>query len=324
MWQFVARRLGTAAGVLLGVSVITHLMVHLTPGDPAVTILRQQSGEYPSEEALRAFREEQGLNDPIPVQYADWMWDVLHGNLGQSYYHDTEVTAMILHDLPYTVNLALASLAVALVIAVPAGVISAVHKGRLPDFLSQGGALVGVSMPNFWLGYLLLIVFALGTPFRFLGVFPVTGTGTLRHIVLPAVTLGSGMAAIIMRLLRSAMLDVLEQDYIRTARSKGLVERIVVYKHAFRNALVPVVTIVGLQFGYMLNGAVIVEIVFSRPGIGRLLIDSIFARDYPVVQGLVLIIAVVFVLTNFLVDVTYRYIDPRISFEGETHARPSA
>ena len=223
---------------------------------------------------------------------------------------------MILQVLPYTVNLAVASLAVALLIAVPAGVMSALHQGKLPDFLSQGGALVGVSMPNFWLGYLLIIVFAVNRP------LPVSGTGSIRHLVLPAVTLGSGMAAIIMRLLRSAMLDVLDEEYIRTARSKGLKERIVVYKHAFRNALIPVVTIVGLQFGYVLNGAVIVEIVFSRPGVGRLLIDSIFQRDYPVVQGLVLLIAVMFVLTNFLVDVTYRVIDPRISFEGESHAVP--
>lgn len=317
MWRFVLRRLGTAVGVMAGVSVITYLMIHLTPGDPAVTILRQQGGEYPDREAIEAFRAEHGLDEPIPVQYINWIADVLQGDLGQSYRHDTEVATMILRDLPYTVELAVASLVVALLIAIPAGVISAVHRGRFPDFLSQAGALVGVSMPNFWLGYLLLIVFALH-----LRLFPVTGAGTLRQLVLPAVTLGSGMAAIITRLLRSAMLDVLEEDYIRTARSKGLVERIVVYKHAFRNALIPVVTIVGLQFGYMLNGAVVVEIVFSRPGLGRLLVDSIFARDYPVVQGLVLIIAAMFVLTNFLVDIAYRYIDPRISFGGESHARP--
>ena len=317
MWQFVVRRFGTSIAVMFGVSVITYLMIYLTPGDPAVTILRQQSGEYPSREAIEAFREQHGLNDPIPVQYLNWMVDVLQGDLGRSYYHGTEVTSMILHELPYTVNLAVASLAVALLIAVPAGVMSALHQGKLPDFLSQGGALVGVSMPNFWLGYLLIIVFSLNL--RFL---PVSGTGSIRHLVLPAVTLGSGMAAIIMRLLRSAMLDVLDEEYIRTARSKGLKERIVVYKHAFRNALIPVVTIVGLQFGYVLNGAVIVEIVFSRPGVGQLLIDSIFKRDYPVVQGLVLLIAVMFVLTNFLVDVTYRVIDPRISFNGESHAGP--
>lgn len=316
MWQFVVRRFGTSIAVMFGVSVITYLMIYLTPGDPAVIILRQQSGEYPSQEAIEAFREQHGLNDPIPVQYLNWMADVLQGDLGRSYYHGTEVTSMILQVLPYTVNLAVASLAVALLIAVPAGVMSALHQGKLPDFLSQGGALVGVSMPNFWLGYLLIIVFAVNRP------LPVFGTGSVRHLVLPAVTLGSGMAAIIMRLLRSAMLEVLDEEYIRTARSKGLKERIVVYKHAFRNALIPVVTIVGLQFGYVLNGAVIVEIVFSRPGVGQLLIDSIFDRDYPVVQGLVLLIAVMFVLTNFLVDVTYRVIDPRISFEGEFHAVP--
>lgn len=317
MLRFVLRRLGTSIAVLFGVSLITYLMIYLTPGDPAVTILRQQSGEYPDQETLEAFRAEHGLDEPVPIQYLNWILDVMRGDLGQSFRHDTEVATMIVRELPYTVELAVASIVVALLISIPAGVISAVHRGRLPDFLSQTGALVGVSMPNFWLGYLLLILFAVQ-----IRIFPVTGAGSLRQLVLPAVTLGSGMAAVITRLLRSAMLDVLEEDYIRTARSKGLVERIVVYKHAFRNAMIPVVTIVGLQFGYVLNGAVVVEIVFSRPGLGDLLIQSIFDRDYPVVQGLVLLIAGMFVVTNFLVDVTYRYIDPRISFEGESRVRP--
>lgn len=317
MLRFVLRRLGTSIAVLFGVSLITYLMIYLTPGDPAVTILRQQSGEYPDQETLEAFRAEHGLDEPVPIQYLNWILDVMQGDFGQSFRHDTEVATMIVRELPYTVELAVASIVIALLISIPAGVISAVHRGRLPDFLSQTGALVGVSMPNFWLGYLLLILFAVQ-----IRIFPVTGAGSLRQLVLPAVTLGSGMAAVITRLLRSAMLDVLEEDYIRTARSKGLVERIVVYKHAFRNAMIPVVTIVGLQFGYVLNGAVVVEIVFSRPGLGDLLIQSIFDRDYPVVQGLVLLIAGMFVVTNFLVDVTYRYIDPRISFEGESRVRP--
>lgn len=312
MLNFLIRRSATLLLVLVGVSVLTYGLMYFTPGDPARTILRQQSGgQPPSEEAVQDFREEHGLDDPIPVQYASWVWDVLHGDFRKSYYEDTAVSSLIASRLPATVELAVAGLFVALAISLPTGIISAVHKGGFPDYVSQFAALLGVSMPNFWLGYLLIIVFSIH-----LSVFPVAGVGGLDHLVLPAVTLGSGMAAIITRLVRSSMLEVLDEEYIRTARSKGLRERIVIYKHALRNALIPVVTIVGLQFGYLLNGAVIVEIVFQRPGLGDLLINAIFARDYPVVQGLTLLVAVIFVLTNFLVDVTYRYIDPRISFEG--------
>jgi peptide/nickel transport system permease protein len=297
--------------VLFGVSVLTFGLMFVTPGDPAETILREQmGGRTPPAEAVDDFREAHGLDDPIPLQYADWAGDVVRGDLGQSYYEKKPVTRMILDRLPETFELAAGGMFISLVIAVPTGIVSAVHKGDLPDYISQFGALIGVSMPNFWLGYLLIIVFALH-----LDMFPTYGVGGIDNLVLPAVTLGTGMAAIVTRLVRSSMLEVLDQEYIDTARSKGLTERIVVYKHALRNALIPVITIVGLQLGYLLNGAVVVEIVFQRPGLGMLLIDAIFARDYPVVQGLVLVIAVMFVLTNFLVDVTYRYIDPRISFE---------
>lgn len=312
MLQFLIRRSSTVLLVLVGVSVLTYGLMFFTPGDPARTILRQQSGgRPPSDEAVETFRAEHGLDEPVPVQYVNWVWDVLHGDLRESYYDDTPVTSLIMDRLPETAELAVAGLFVSLLISLPAGVISAVHKGQFPDYVSQLAALLGVSMPNFWLGYLLIIVFALN-----LDLFPTYGVGGIKHLVLPAVTLGTGMAAIITRLVRSSMLEVLDEDYIRTARSKGLRGRIVVYKHALRNALIPVVTIVGLQFGYLLNGAVIVEIVFQRPGLGDLLINAIFARNYPVVQGLVLLIAVIFVMTNFLVDITYRYIDPRISFEG--------
>lgn len=312
MLQFLLRRSATVLLVLLGVSILTYSLMYATPGDPARTILLQQSGgRAPSDEAVAEFKAEHGLDQPIPLQYLDWVWDVVHGDLRESYYEETPVTTLILDKLPATFELAAFGMLVALVIAIPTGIISAVHKGGPPDYLSQFAALLGVSMPNFWLGYILIIVFALN-----LGLFPVSGVGGIDNLVLPAVTLGTGMAAIVTRLVRSSMLEVLDEEYIRTARSKGLKERIVVYKHALRNALIPVVTIVGLQFGYLLNGAVVVEIVFQRPGLGALLIDAIFARDYPIVQGLVLLIAVIFVLTNFLVDVTYRLIDPRISFES--------
>lgn len=312
MWRFVLRRGVSAFFVLFGASILTYCLLFVTPGDPAETILRQQmGGRTPSRVAVEQFRVAKGLNDPIPIQYASWMWDVLHGDLGQSYYHGTSVSRMILRRVVPTVELAVAGMAVSLTIAVPTGVLSAVHKGQLPDLVGQLGALLGVSMPNFWLGYLLIIVFPLH-----LGVFQTSGVGGIEHLVLPALTLGTGMAAIVTRLIRSSMLEVLSEDYVWTARSKGLRERIVVYKHALRNALIPVVTVVGLQLGYLLNGAVVIEMVFQRPGLGNLLINAIFARDYPVVQGIVLVVAVVFVVTNFAVDIAYRFIDPRISIGG--------
>lgn len=300
--------------VLFGVSVVTFGLMFVTPGDPAETILRQQmGGRTPSEEAVEQFREAHGLDNPIPVQYMNWAADVLQGDLRQSYFQETKVSTMILNRAIPTLELALAGIAVALVISIPAGIISAVHQGQFLDYLSQLGALLGISMPNFWLGYLLIIVFSVH-----LNLFPVAGVGGLSHLILPAITLGTGMAAIITRLMRSSMLEVLNKEYIQTAHSKGLRERIVVYKHALRNALIPVITIVGLQFGYVLNGAVVIEIVFQRPGLGNLLINAIFNRDYPVVQGLVLVIGAIFVLTNFAVDIAYRFVDPRISFEGGT------
>ncbi|WP_396613568.1 nickel ABC transporter permease (plasmid) [Haloferax sp. S1W] len=307
------RRLLTMVVVLFGVSVLTYGLIFITPGDPARTILTQQmGGQSPSQAAIEQFRAVNGLDDPFPVQYARWVGDVLQGDLGQSYYSDQAVTAMIATRLPNTIALAAASMLVAVAIAVPAGIASAVEPGSQTDYAAQLGSLVGVSMPNFWVGYLLIIVCSL-----WLDLFPVAGAGGLEYLVLPALTLGSGMAAVIARLVRTTMLDVLDDAYIRTARSKGLRERIVVYKHALRNALVPVVTVVGLQLSYVLNGAVVVEVVFQRPGLGTLLVDALFARDYPVVQGVTLLIGVIFVLTNFAVDLTYSRLDPRIDVGGE-------
>ncbi|RDZ35697.1 glutathione ABC transporter permease GsiC [Haloferax sp. Atlit-47N] len=310
--RYLLKRLVTTVLVLVGVSILTFSMTALTPGDPAVAALVEQTGHQPSEETVVAFREQHGLNEPFPVRYADWAIDALSGDLGQSYSSEQTVASMIGQRLPNTIELAAASMVIAIAIAVPAGVASAVNSGGRVDYAAQFGALVGVSMPNFWLGYLLIIVAAL-----WLDLFPVAGSGGLDHLVLPAVTLGSGMSAVIARLVRTTMLDVLDAPYIRTARSKGLRERIVVYKHALRNALVPVVTIAGLQLSYVLNGAVVVEAVFQRPGLGTLLVDAIFARDYPVIQGVTLLVGVIFVLTNLAVDLTYRYLDPRIDRRGE-------
>ena len=292
MYRYTLRRAVTSVFVLFGVSVVTYLMMYLTPGDPAELVLRAQTVH--DQAAVEQFREQYRLDEPVWIQYGHWLWDVLHGDFGRSYVTNRPVSAMLVDNAPSTAILAVAAMAIALAIAVPAGVVSAVHKGQVPDSVSQVGSLLGVSMPNFWLGYILILVFSIGMPVRSLGVFPVSGAGSLDRLVLPALTLGSGVAAIMTRLLRSAMLEVLEEDYVRTARSKGLAERVVVYKHAFRNALIPVVTVAGIQFGYLLNGAVVVEIVFARPGLGKLVIDALFVG------------------INFLVDVTYRYIDPRI------------
>lgn len=305
--RYLLYRLTTAAVVLGGVSVLTFLLVHLTPGDPARTILSQQMHQTPPVSAVESFRAEYGLNEPLYVQYFSWLTDVLQGDFGHSYYTDRSVGELLMSHLPATIELAAASLIVALVIAIPAGVISAVHHGEWLDLVSQTGALLGVSMPNFWLGYLLILVFSVR-----LGILPVAGSGGLAHLVLPAIALGTGMTAIMTRLVRSSMLEVLDRAYLETARAKGLSERIVLYKHALRNALIPVVTVAGLQLGFVLNGAVVIEVVFQRPGLGMLLVDAIFDRDYPIVQGVVLIIAVAFVMTNFIVDLAYEYLDPRI------------
>lgn len=317
MEKFIIRRFITLLFILVGVSFITYGLMFLAPGDPARLVLEAQ-GIQPTDEQIHEFREAHGMNDPFLVQYVRWAGNVLQGDLGNSYYDlrggkgtSDDVSALIWERLPNTIELAVAAMIVGLIIAFPTGIISAVCQGQLPDYLSQIASLVGLSIPNFWLGYLLIM--ALAVPFE---AFPVAGAGGFSYLVLPALTLGTGLAAINTRLLRASMLEVLNEEYIGTARSKGLPERIVIYKHALRNALIPILTIVGIQFGFLLNGAIIVEIVFQRPGIGELLITALLNRDYPVVQGLVLLIAVIFVVTNFFIDILYRYIDPRITLEG--------
>lgn len=313
MEKFILRRAATMVVVLLGVSMLTYGFIFLAPGDPAHSILRKQGFDNPSEEMVQQFREKHGLDDPLPVQYGRWLWGVVHLDFGESYFRDTPVGRLLVDRLPQTAELAIAGMAVALLISFPAGIISALHKAQLPDYGTQFASLLGISMPNFWLGYLLIIGFSLH-----LNLFPVSGAGGLSHLVLPAITLGTGMAAILTRLLRASMLEVLDEEYIRTARSKGLPERIVVYKHAARNAMIPVLTVVGLSFGALLNGTLIVEVIFQRPGLGQLFVEALLNRDYPIVQASVLFTAALFVVTNSVVDVLYRYIDPRIELEGRT------
>ncbi|MHC3439778.1 nickel ABC transporter permease [Natrialbaceae archaeon A-gly3] len=307
MLRALVSRLGSLTVVMGGVSLITYGLIYLTPGDPAHTILHERRGSPPSEAEVAAFRAEHGLDEPFAVQYVGWLADVFRGDLGTSYTSSESVTTLLIQYLPNTVELALAAMAVSLALAIPVGVVSAVHRDTWIDRTSQLAALLGVSMPNFWLGYLLILAVSLH-----LGLTPTSGSGTLAHLVLPAITLGTGLAAIVTRLVRTSMLEVLKAEYVDTARSKGVRERLVVYKHALRNALIPVVTIVGLQFGFVLSGAVVVEVVFQRPGLGTLLVDAVFARDYPVVQGAVLVTAVAFVITNQLVDLAYVALDPRI------------
>lgn len=310
--RYVARRLATALVTLLLVSLLTYSLIYVAPGDPAEATLRAQLGEQPTQGQVEAFRAEHGLDEPFHVQYAGWLGDLLTGDLGESYTHERSVAELVAANLPPTLALAAGGMAVSLAVSVPTGVASALRPNGPVDHASQLFALVGVAMPNFWLGYLLIFVFALG-----LGLVPVSGSGSLSHLLLPSITLGTGLAAVQTRLLRSAMLDVLDEEFVDAVRARGVRERVVVYKHALRNALVPVITVVGLQLGFVLNGAVIVEVVFQRPGLGTLLIDAVFGRDYPVVQGVTLLAGVLFVLVNVATDLLYRRLDPRITLGGE-------
>lgn len=306
MRRYVLRRIGLLVPVVLGVVTVVFLIVHLIPGDPVEIMLGEQARAVDRE----ALRHEMGLDKPIHLQYVAFLKGLVRGDLGQSLHTKQPVLTSIARRLPATIELAAAAMAVALLLAIPLGLLAAYKKDSLVDQGSMLFALLGISMPNFWLGPLLIIVFSLK-----LGWFPVSGRGSLAHVVLPAITLGTAMAAILTRMTRASMLDVIQSDYITTARAKGVRESLVVLKHAFRNALIPVVTIVGLQIGGLLAGSIITETIFAWPGIGRLTIQAINARDYPLVQGCVLIIALGYVLVNFATDLLYGLIDPRIRYE---------
>ncbi len=297
------RRLALLVPTVLGVLTLVFFLVHLIPGDPVELML----GETASRADLARLRADLGLDRPLGEQYARFLGGLARGDLGRSFFYRKPVLAVIAGALPATALLAAAAMAVAILIALPVGILAAVRRDRLADRLAMLASLVGVSMPNFWLGPLLIILFS----FR-LGWLPVSGRDGAASLVLPAVTLGTALAAILSRMTRSSMLDVLGEDYLRTARAKGVRERVVIARHALRNALLPVVTIVGLQFGALLSGAVITENVFAWPGVGTLLIQAITARDYPLVQGCVLVIALCYVAVNFLTDVLYSVIDPRV------------
>jgi peptide/nickel transport system permease protein len=306
MTEYLVRRLVLAVPVVLGVSVAVFLMMHLIPGDPALAMLRGQPTVTP--EDIDRVRHQLGLDDPLPVQYFKYLGRVLQGDFGESVHSHRPVLEMIGEQAWPTVQLALAAMILAVTIGVILGTISALRQNTWVDTLSMIVALFGVSMPNFWLGLLLIYIFSLR-----LGWFPITGEGWER-IVLPAIALGLDFSAITARLVRASLLEVLRQDYILTARAKGLRERVVVTRHALRNAMIAVVTIIGLQFGFLLSGAVVVETVFARQGIGRLAITAILSKDFPLVQGIVLVAAVAYVAINLLVDLSYSYLDPRIHY----------
>jgi peptide/nickel transport system permease protein len=299
----IGRRLALLVPTVLGVVTLVFFLVHLIPGDPVEVML----GETASRADLAQLRAALGLDRPLGEQYARFVGGLARGDLGRSFFYRKPVAAVIAGALPATALLAATALAVSLAIALPLGVIAAVRRDRLTDRLAMLGSLIGVSMPNFWLGPMLIILFS----FR-LGWLPVSGKEGAASLVLPALTLGMALAAILARMTRASMLDVLGEDYLRTARAKGVREAVVIGRHALRNALLPVVTIVGLQFGALLSGAVITENVFAWPGVGTLLIQAITARDYPLVQGCVLVIALCYVTVNFLTDVLYSVIDPRV------------
>ena len=303
MLRYLIRRLVLTIPVLVGVATLVFALIHFIPGDPAQAML----GEGATPDEVHQLRERLGLNRPLIVQYGSFLKGLVHGDLGVSLRNDQPVTRQILERMPATAELAFASMTVAVLMALPLGIIAAVWRGTAVDFSAMTLSLVGISLPNFWLGPLLAIVFAVE-----LGWLPVGGRGTLAHLVLPAVTLGAALAAILARMTRASLLEELREPYVLAARAKGVSRTRAVLHHAFRNSLIPIVTILGLQFGVVLTGAVITETIFAWPGIGRLLIQSISFRDYPLVQGCVLLIAITYVGVNLLTDLTYSFLDPRI------------
>ncbi|MEW6622889.1 MAG: nickel ABC transporter permease [Bacillota bacterium] len=312
MLKYIVRRVILMLFILLCVSIVTFSMMHLVPGDPAKIIAEQRYGEGVTSETVEWVRKDLGMDGAIAVQYFAWLTGVMQGDLGYSYSTDRPVWKEISSRFPATLELALAAMLVSLLISIPIGIYSAMKKYSIMDNISMFAAMLGVSMPNFWLGLLLILFFSVH-----LGWFPVYGRQDVTSLVLPAVTLGTGTAAVTARLVRSSMLEVLKQDYIRTAYSKGLKEIIIIYKHALKNAFIPVVTVIGLQFGALLEGAVVVEVIFAWPGIGRLLVDAIFARNFPVIQGCVLIITIFYVMINLLIDILYVWLDPRIRYDNK-------
>jgi peptide/nickel transport system permease protein len=306
MLRYILKRLAMLIPVLFGVTTVSFSLLQIVPGDPAVLL----AGEDANPDFIEAVRKEYGFDQPLYVQYFRFIAHAVQGDFGVSIRNREPVIKLLMQRFAFTVQLSFLSILIAAFIGLIAGVISATRQYSIFDNLSMVGALFGISMPIFWLGLLLMLVFSV-----YLGWFPAGGSGGLKHLVLPAIALGAASAAVIARMTRASMLEVVRQDYIRTARANGLKEWVVIYKHALKNAMIPVITVFGLEFGYMLGGAVLTETVFSLPGVGRLMVEGIFQRDYAVVQGSMILVAATFVLVNLLTDVAYALFDPKIRYE---------
>lgn len=313
MLGLIVRRFTELLLLLLGISFIVFMSMHIAPGDPASII----GGPTASKEDIEGIRESLGLNKPVLVQYFDYLKGVVQGDFGFSFQTKEAVSEALITRFPNTLNLAIASIIVAIVIGVTAGIISALKHNSWFDAAATTVALAGISIPNFWLGAILILVFAVNLQWLPVGglTSPLWTIEGMKELILPAITLGTGSAAMIARMSRSAMLEVIKADYVRTARAKGVKEKSVVMIHCLRNAMIPVITVIGLNFGFLLGGTIITEQVFAINGVGRLMIESIAARDFPMVQGAVLLVATLFVLVNLIVDIVYAFIDPRISYE---------
>ncbi|MDH4265279.1 MAG: ABC transporter permease [Deltaproteobacteria bacterium] len=302
MKSYILKRLFHCIFVLIGISVVVFIILHLT-GDPAALLMPMDA----TPEQVAQFRKEMGFTDPLLVQYWRFFQGTLHGDFGLSFRHSQPALDLVLERMPATIQLTITAMIIAMIIAVPVGIISAIRRNSILDHIGMTGALLGQSTPVFWLGIMLILVFSV--TFQW---FPSSGRGTLQHLILPAVTLGMFSMARTARMMRSSMLEVLGQEYMKTARAKGLSPRKVILKHALKNALIPVVTIVGMELGTLLGGAVITETIFAWPGVGRLAVQAIYNRDYPVVQAAVFLLASIFVLVNLVVDILYTYLDPRV------------
>ncbi len=299
---YILKRLFHCIFVLIGISVVVFIILHLT-GDPAALLMPMDA----TPEQVAQFRKEMGFTDPLLVQYWRFFKGTLRLDFGLSFRHSQPALDLVLERMPATIQLTITAMIIAMIIAVPVGIISAIRRNSILDHIGMTGALLGQSTPVFWLGIMLILVFSV--TFQW---FPSSGRGTLEHLILPAVTLGMFSMARTARMMRSSMLEVLGQEYMKTARAKGLSPRMVILKHALKNALIPVVTIVGMELGTLLGGAVITETVFAWPGVGRLAVQAIYNRDYPVVQAAVFLLASIFVLVNLVVDILYTYLDPRV------------
>ena len=313
MRRYVARRLATLPLLMVGISIISFLLLNFAPGDAAeITLKRQNSGISPSKEAVAALRQELGLDASLPVRYGRWVSDAVRGDLGESYRTGSSISGELFRRMPATLLLATTALALAVAVGIPLGLLAAVKRGTWLDTACRMLALVGAAIPSYVMAPALMLLFAVKLDW-----LPAIGYGSPEQLILPAVALSFGTMAQIMRLTRASVLEILGQDYMRTARAKGLTETVIVWRHGLKNALLPVVTVLGTSTGYLLGGAIIIETIFGWPGVGQFMITGITQRDYPVVQGFVVYIAVIFLLVNLIVDISYRWLDPRLHFDRQ-------